>query len=277
MEINTTTQRREYDEGLGTVYERFMLNHYFNSIIDSFQLQTILEVPLYGMTGLTGINSVQFAKRGCNVTLVESEKKRIDEAENLWNILSEKCEIYHHEKLYKLPFKSNSFDLVWNFAALWHLQNPASLIDEICRVSSNLVLIFLPNKTQIGYVLRKYVLDKDFFNNVDETWLDLKKIKSILKKNGYQKFEEGIIDIPPWPDTCMPIKDLLAKFGIQNNKSNPDLKENDWIWDIMSYYLGENKKLEQDVTKFSFLESSKLPKTLKQFWAHHRYILGIKK
>ena len=125
------------------------------------------------MTGLTGINSVHFAERGCTVTLMDSRREKIDEAISLWNVLKRhegKYEVLCQGDNVKLPFPDGYFRLVWNFAALWHVHEPELILSEMARVSSNLVLIFMPNKKQLGYQLRKYLFDKDFFDKIDERW-----------------------------------------------------------------------------------------------------------
>ncbi len=48
-------------EGLGTTYERFVLHGYFNRIQDQYGVKTVLEAPVFGMTGISGINSVWWA------------------------------------------------------------------------------------------------------------------------------------------------------------------------------------------------------------------------
>jgi len=267
-----------YDEGLGTVYERFMLNHYFERLMDSYVIRNCLEVPIYGMTGLTGINSVYLAKKGCNLMLVDTKKENILEAEKLWKSIPVKggYDTLLHEDLSKLPFINNSFDLVWNFAALWHVKNAGLLLNEMARVSSNLVLIFVPNKKQPGYPLRKYVLDSNFFTTIDESWIDLNRITKQLKLQGMRVIDEGLIDIPFWPDTAVPIKRLFKKRDVNEEKSDKGMSKGFWRWDIMSYYRGNNPQLKDKIEKFSFLEKRSIPRQLKTLWAHHLYGLYSK-
>lgn len=264
----------KFDEGLGTVYERFMLNNYFDGLIEAHQPREILEVPIYGMTGLTGINSVRFVERGCHVTLVDQKKENVDEASALWKILPHDVGMYEivcHEDLSRLPFGDGKFDLVWNFAAMWHVQEPESLLSEMARVSSNLVLIFMPNVKQIGFQLRKYVLDRNFFKTIDEKWARMEMIRSFLEPKGFSLKAQGVLDVPPWPDTCLPIGPFLRKIGMNANGS----KER-WTWDIMRYYLGNDRGLKDKVERYSFLETMHVPWRLKALWAHHRYVIFSK-
>ncbi len=267
-----------FDEGLGTVYERFVLNDFLDILIDSYGIDRVLEVPIYGMTGLTGINSVQFVRRGCKVTLVDSKEENVKEALQVWKSLpfDRNYEVLYHEDLSRLPFENASFKLVWNFAALWYVREVELLLSEMARVSSNFILIFVPNKMQIGYLLRKYLLDKRFFMDVNEEWLDLKKIGLVLKSLGIKIKDQGVLDIPPWPDTCIPIGKIFDKLGIRRN-AKKDTQDKLWVWNIMDYYQGRKPTLKRKVDRFSFLEKMSLPWRLKALWAHHNYLLFSKK
>lgn len=269
--------RKNFDEGLGTVYERFMLNNFFDVLMASNRIRNVLEVPLFGMTGLTGINSVQFARKGCRVCLLEPDRERADEANGLWSILPlerDRYEILCHEDLCSLPFADETFDLVWNFAALWHIRNPGALLSEMARVSSNLILIFMPNPMQIGYFLRKYLLDREFFGKIDETCVKIENIDALIKSSGHDFpwEEQGVLDIPPWPDTCFPIAPLLRKL-----KGKECEEKESWEWDIMSYYMGSDNGLKDKIERLSFLETSSIPLKIKALWAHHRYVMFSKK
>lgn len=268
----------DFDEGLGTVYERFMLNDFLDLLIDSYAIDRVLEVPIYGMTGLTGINSVQFVRRGYKVTLVDSNEENVDEALQIWKLLpyDGNYEILYHEDLSRLPFGDASFKLVWNFAALWYVRQVESFLSEMARVSSNFVLIFVPNKKQVGYLLRKYLLDKRFFASVDEKWVDPERISLVLTSLGMKIKDQGVLDIPPWPDTCVPIGKIFDKLGIRKNGKKYERSNKLWTWNIMRYYLGREPALKGKVERFSFLEKMSVPLQLKALWAHHKYLLFSK-
>lgn len=271
-----------YDEGLGTVYERFMLNDYFDDLINSYNIKNVLEVPIYGMTGLTGINSVHLAMKGCNISLVDTKEKHVTEAMKHLNHLpvKGKYDILLHKDLSKLPYCDNYFDFVWNFAAIWHVENAGLLLDEMARVSSKLVLVFIPNRKQLGYALRKYVFDRQFFDTIDESWIDLDRISGRLKSHGMKVIDEGLIDVPVWPDTAIPVKSVFRKILKKNNdstdKPEQQIFKKYWNWDIMSYYMGNNPGLKDKIEKLSFLEKMSIPWHVKVFWAHHRYVLCSK-
>ena len=79
--------KKDFDEGLGTVYERFLLNYIFDRLTKQFEIKKILEYPIYGMTGVDGINSVHLAQKGVNVTLVDFDKDRMEKVKNYWKVL----------------------------------------------------------------------------------------------------------------------------------------------------------------------------------------------
>src|SRR4030042_5465802 len=67
----------DYNEGLGLVYERFVLNDLLERLRLRYGVASVLEVPLYGMAGVSGINSVALAQAGCAVTLVDVDGERL--------------------------------------------------------------------------------------------------------------------------------------------------------------------------------------------------------
>ena len=268
--------RRDFNEGLGTVYERFILNSILDKILVKYHLKNILEYPVYGMTGVDGINSIHLAKNNVNVTLVDVDKTRLAKIKKYWEILNLdkklKTFLINPDRIDKLPYKSDSFDLVWNFAALWFYKDADKIIKKMIDLSNKLVFISVNNKWQLGYPLRKFILDRNFFskNYIDIKWINIRLIKRILTSHGLKIIEDGVFDSPPWPDTCLPINEIKNKIGI---KRKPN-QENQWLWSMMSYYAGEDPTLEKKIAKFMFIEKLPVWWRLKQIWSHHRYIIA---
>ena len=61
--IEPTWQKHltDYNEGLGLVYERFVLNDFLLALKGRYGFANVIEAPLYGMAGVSGINSVALA------------------------------------------------------------------------------------------------------------------------------------------------------------------------------------------------------------------------
>jgi hypothetical protein len=264
----------DWNEGLGVVYERFILNDYLDGLVDAHNIKTVLEAPLYGMAGVSGINSVRLAQRGCDVTLVDSNPERLDGIRNIWNRLDLPATLTHHQDFTRLPFDDNSFDMAWQWAGLWYLPNAEALLNELTRVARTLVFVAMPNNIQVGYQLRKYVIDRDFFPTVDEKWVQMRRIKKTLRAAGVTFIDEGVLDVPPWPDTVMPAAEVLKRLGIKSKKLNDQFTGDGWSWSTMAYYLGQQPDLRDRVMKHAWLDHAPLPWQLKTIWAHHRYVVG---
>lgn len=264
----------DWNEGLGVVYERFVLNDYLDQLVDRHAITTVLEAPLYGMAGVSGINSVRLAERGCQVTLVDNRAERLKGVRKIWERLDLPATFLYHQNFKALPFADNSFDLTWEWAGLWYLPDAEALLRELVRVSRNLVFVAMPNNLQVGYLLRKYVIDQAFFPTVDERWVQMGRIKRSLKETGVKFIDEGVLDVPPWPDTVMPAAEVLKRLGIRSQKLNQQFTGEGWQWSTMAYYLGEQPELREQVMKYAWFDRVPLPWQLKTIWAHHRYVLG---
>jgi len=236
--MNWKQYMEDYDEGLGTVYERFMLDEYFKKLLSKHNVKSVLEVPIFGMTGVSGINSVYFARNGCKVTLIDDNDERIKDIKKVWGEINEDVDVGLNKNFSELPFNDNSFSLVWNFAALDHVEDVDSLINEMFRISSDLVLIFIPNK---------------FFSKGKVEYSKIKKKGNVI--------DEGIIDVPPWPDTKISIKRSIGKTESKK-----------WRWSMVDYLKGD-EGVKNKIMKYTFVEKFPLPWRLKLVWAHHRFLL----
>lgn len=264
----------DYNEGLGLVYERFVLNDYLDRLVNRFQTRTVLEAPIFGMAGVSGINSVHLAQRGAAVTLVDENAERLSAIERIWGELGLQARFVCQSDLHQLPFPDHSFDLTWNWAALWYLGDPSTLLKELVRTSRQLIFIAMPNRVQVGYWMRKHLLERDFVKYVDEGWADIQRIKKALRSFGVRFLEEGVLDVPPWPDTVMPAAQVLKRLGIQSKKLDAQFTGKAWNWSTMDYYLGRRPELKARIDRYTFLEHAPLPWQIKAIWAHHRYVLG---
>lgn len=267
----------DYNEGLGLVYERFVLNDFLDNLRKRYNLQSVLEAPLYGMAGVSGINDVIFAQNGANVTLVDDNAERIKGVRRIWqDDLRLPVNLVYNppDRWGQLPFVERSFDLTWEWAGLWYIQNPAGLLRELVRTSRNLVFVAMPNNIQVGYWMRKLVIDREFFATHDESWTNIGRIRRILETAGVEIIEQGVLDVPPWPDTVMPANEVLKRLGIRSKQLEEQFTGEGWRWSTMAYYLGQEPDLRERVMKYAWLDQAALPWQMKAIWAHHRYLLG---
>ncbi|GIW10238.1 MAG: hypothetical protein KatS3mg061_1295 [Dehalococcoidia bacterium] len=261
-------------EGLGVVYERLVLNDLLERIDRRYPYQTVLEAPLYGMAGVDGINSVRLAQNGKQVTLLDVDRARLARVQQHWATLGLEVQLVASRDPGTLPFADARFDFVWNFAALWHVPDAASLLREMVRVSRDLIFVAMPNQLQPGYLLRKYVIDRDFFRRVDERWGALARVKALLRQAGCQIVEAGVLDVPPWPDTCLPASEVLRRVGLGWLPLRSRFEGDGWRWSTMEYYAGKAPELRELVDRLAVLDRAPIPWPLKRFWAHHQYLLA---
>jgi len=269
----------DYNEGLGVVYERLVLNDFLLALRRQYAVETVLEAPLFGMAGVSGINSVALARDGAQVTLVDDHAGRLAGVERIWGELQLPAHLVHHTDWRRLPFDDASFDLAWNWAALWHLpgdDSPAALLSELVRVARRVVFVAMPNRVQVGYLLRKYVLEPDFVQYVDEAWADIGRVRRVLEGAGLRNVRQGVLDVPPWPDTVMPAAQVLERLGIRSRKLQGQFGGDSWQWSSMAYYLGQQPVLYDRVMRYAWLDRAPIPWRIKAVWAHHRYLVGMK-
>ncbi len=267
----------DYNEGLGLVYERFVLNDFLDRLRRQHGITSVLEAPLYGMAGVSGINDVILAQKGVSVTLVDDTPERVEGVQRIWSEeLRLPAEIICIDpgSWGNLPLASKRYDLTWQWAGLWYIADPAGLLRELVRTSRNLVFVAMPNKIQVGYWMRKLVIDREFFAEHDESWTDIGRIRRLLEEEGVQIVEEGVLDVPPWPDTVMPANQVLKRLGIRSRALEEQFTGDGWRWSTMAYYLGQEPDLRERVMKYAWLDHAPLPWQMKSIWAHHRYLVG---
>ncbi|MBX3052376.1 MAG: class I SAM-dependent methyltransferase [Caldilineaceae bacterium] len=267
----------DYNEGLGLVYERFVLNDFLDDLRRKYNIRSVLEAPLYGMAGVSGINSYELAKAGVAVTLVDDTPERLSGVERIWREdLQQPVNLVgvQPDEWGRLPFADNSFDMAWCWASLWYISDPAGLLRELARVSRDVVFVAMPNNIQVGYWMRKLVIDREFFARHDERWTETGRIRRVLAQAKVRFVGEGVLDTPPWPDTVMPANEVLKRLGIRSRKLEEQFTGDGWQWSTMAYYTGAQPELRERVMKYAWLDHAPLPWQVKAIWAHHRYLVG---
>jgi len=259
------------DEGLGTTYERFILHRYFRRFESRFQIRSLLEVPSFGMTGVSGINSLWWAAQGIPVTLVDGDGERIQLIRGVWEKLLLPVQINQQPKNGGgLPFEDRSFDMSWNFAALRFVDNPERIITEMTRVTKKAILICNPNPWNLFRIIDSRTV-KQTSGGRDKH--SASKLVSFMKRKGWKLEEQGYFDTPPWPDIAMKKEDLLKKLGLKTLAAGIERKKKSPLC-IVDYFSGKERYMEEKIMKFSFLENA--PQFFRRIWAHHQYFLFIR-
>lgn len=258
----------DHHEGLGTTYERFVLHRHFEKLRERFAVTSVLEAPAFGMTGVSGINSLWWAHRGIPVTLVDDDMERLELIREVWTRIGLGVDLVGVADFRRLPFRDLAFDLSWNFAALWFVPGLETFLAELCRTTRKVIFICIPNKWGIGHVMRfGGGSGKTAGLNLDG--VNPESIIDAMKRLGWGHFGRGYFDVPPWPDIAMKKEDLLRKLGVRcrTPSGNPRLGGGMCILD---YFNGSRPDMERDVLRYAFMENS--PAIIQKFWAHHVFL-----
>jgi hypothetical protein len=273
--INTTWKRyfEDPDEGLGTTYERFILHQCFERLYRKYSIQKVLEAPSFGMTGISGINSMWWATRGVDVTVMDDVQERLELTQKVWEETGLAADFFTTSDEYgSLSFMDKSFDLSWNFASLAFVSNMEQFLSELARVTRTIIFICVPNRLSLGYRWQNRG-SQGVVSLVSEN-MKPERILTIMDGLEWRADESGYLDAPPWPDIGMKKEDFLRKLGLrgladklENRNHNPTC--------ILDYYKGLKPNMDKEFKKYSFLEN--LPNWLKRLWAHHRYSIFVPK
>ena len=77
----------------------------------------------------------------------------VDQAEEMLKVAGKKCHAtLQRGDAYVLPFKNNSFDVVFAFRVLSHLEKPENAINEMLRVG-DIIIFDLLNRYSLSYVI----------------------------------------------------------------------------------------------------------------------------
>ena len=268
---------KDYQDGMGTIYERVKLNNFLKTLIDKYHITSVLEGPSDGLTGVRGLGSSIFALNGIPVTYVTPSEKEAEMVRKHW-------EVFETAYGKKLPHNvivsdellsdlaDNSYDLIWNFCVIEHFANPSDILKAMKRVSKRFVMVQNQNIWNMGTIphIIYHKLSGEPWNHGSFKYMFLGKLKKIVSDNNLKVLEEGLIDVPPWMDTWnMPFRWIFQKISkITGGDGN-------WRWSIMD--SPDLTKYADSIKKLSFIEDSKIiPIPIKFMFAHHGYILSEK-
>jgi nucleoside-diphosphate-sugar epimerase len=271
------------DEGLGTVYERFALADVLDAAIARTGSTSVLHAPAFGMMGIPGLDAVFLARRGIRVGLLDFDAERLEAVRKLWAELGLEPEIHLVPSPdpatwpEKLPV---DYDLVFSFAALWWFDDPAAVLDAQTRWATRGVLSCVPNKN-VFLKMRAKLWHKDLFDRLNEDALDSSVTTAAAQRAGYKAVDTGLFDIPPFPDTSVPLAKVLRAALGRKKEAAPaegaaaedgEAAEGVWAWSILPFLKGDQPDLDQRVHRIGILERH-MPAAIAPALAHHRYIL----
>ncbi|MEW6684975.1 MAG: methyltransferase domain-containing protein [Candidatus Edwardsbacteria bacterium] len=256
----------DLDEGLGTVYERRVMQNFLSRLQEEYGIRIVLESPADGISGMPGLNSLEFGKRKGEVILSSPSLKLLTKVRVIWEKeeTMDKVQLIQSE-VNLFPFSSNSFDLVWNFCILERFFRPEVFVSEMKRVSRQYILLVIQNRYNVGTILHRV-----YHRFMGQVWdhgysqqMRLKTLRQIAQNCNLKILEIGAIDTPPSMDTWdMPLRGELKRVM--------SLLGKEWKWKATSKkeksrFLGFLMRLERD-----------LPHWFNLFQTHHLYLLAQK-
>lgn len=260
------------DEGLGTVYERFALDDVLTEVLARTGSTSILHAPLFGMMGWPGVDTVMAARRGVRVGLLDFDAERLDAVVAKWRSLGLEPETHLVDGPDPATWPqslSAEYDLAFSFAALWWFQDVDGFLGAHARWGRRGVLCCVPNRN-VFLRMRASLWHRDLFEDLNPEALDRSRLEAVATRHGLHTTATGLFDIPPFPDTSVPLAKLVRSFTGRSAKADPD--EQAWAWSILPYLSGEDPSMADRIARLARWERF-LPGPVAPALAHHRYLL----
>jgi hypothetical protein len=257
---------RQGDEGLGTKYERMMVDGLLRRIAGHYQITSALESPADGITGIPGANSLALAGHLSRpMSLTNPSLLLLREADATWQGkgLGGSVRIFQ-SGVTALPFADRSHELSWSFCMLEKMADPVAYLKELSRVSSKIVLMVTINNNNLGNALHRWyhAVRKTPWDHGNIGMTETSRMVEAFSQAGLEVLETGAVDVPPSMDTQdMPLKGDIDRVVRLFGKK--------WEWGL--HNKGENKSGLLDC--FCWLENN-LPLWFKRLNAHHIYVIG---
>lgn len=270
----------ERDTGMGTTYERIAVARMLERLADRHPIETVLEGPTDGITGIRGLNSVPLAQRGARVELILADEDEAALALRAWDLLglSDRVTVRSSPGL-RLEVPPRSFDLVWNFNSLPQSDDPERLVGEMCEASARLVLVFVSNTRNYGFPVHRlhHRVAGEPWSHGNVALMDTRRIARLLAGHGFEVVERLLVDTPWWPDIDSPIEEVAATFlpflgRLKGGSARLDRYT--WTVEDLPYFDPEKRRaVAADLERHFLIENApRFP--LKVLFAHHRGVLA---
>ncbi|HRY84003.1 MAG TPA: hypothetical protein P5533_05170 [Candidatus Cloacimonadota bacterium] len=261
------------EEGLGSSYERIVINNVISRLTQAYKVQSILECPSFGFTGMSGINLMAEALEGRQIFLEDHDAHRLQLIKSIWEELALNFRTNLNPDYRHLEYDDAAIDMSFNFSAMWYAPDLRASLSEICRVTSQVIMISVPNRHGMGFKMQMKGFRAEDYPQLYPAHIDPALIIHLMRKQGWRMQESDYFDCPPWPDIGMSKEDFLVqRFGLKwPFPKKPESKE---VLSILSYYRGEDLEFRERMLKYYGFEHY-APRWLKKAWAHHFYMVFV--
>ena len=133
-----------------------------NYMIEDFDFKSHSHCDVLELGCGAGIDTVEFAKYGANVTALDLSDASIKASSELMKETGVKFKLMKHDLAKPLPFPDESFDIVYSFGVLHHIPKVAPVITEVYRVlrPGGVFMGMLYNRNSLMYAYMKTFLHK---------------------------------------------------------------------------------------------------------------------
>lgn len=268
------------DTGLGTTYERIAVAGLLEELAARLRVDSVLEGPTDGITGIRGLNSIPLAQQGASVELVLGDPDELRLARGIWNDLGLADRLTARlADGDSLGARRLGFDLVWNFNSLPQVADARRLVGEMCDASRRYVLVFVSNTWNYGFPVHRlhHVAAREEWSHGEIETMNTPRIERMLVEKGFRVRERLLVDVPWWPDIDSPIEEVAATFlpflrrFVSGSKR---LERYTWTRENLPYFdATRRRELEGDLSRHSLIERARWC-PLRVFFAHHRGVLA---
>ncbi len=266
---NLPSAARTFDEGLGIAYERVSAVAALSRALPLNGTRTVLEAPADGLMGVPGMNSVYFSRDGAQVTVHSPCSALLAYARGFWDRLGLSDSVSFVCGDGTLPFPDDSFDLVWNYCTLEHLDDVPRFVEEMARVSRRHVCAVIQNAYNYGYPIHRFyhLWRREPWDHGRARWMTLRGLTRVFRRRGLKVTARGCFDVVPWFDTF----DMHIRGKVKRLMKQDQAQE--WHWS--SLQEGDIEKLHQNKLIHRLLRFERaLFFPVSYFFAHHFYVVG---
>ena len=269
LERNLPSAASTFDEGLGIAYERRSAFSALDRVLPMDEVRTVLEAPADGLMGIPGMNSVYFCRQGAAVTVHSPYAPLLEYARGFWGRLGLGGSASFVCGDGSLPFPDRSFDLVWNYCTLEHLDDVPGFVGEMARVSRRYVCAVTQNPYNYGYPLHRcyHLWRRQSWDHGRARSMTMRGLAGAFRRHGLTVVASGCFDVVPWFDTFdMHIRGKVKRFMSSD-------KAQDWHWS--SLQEGDIEALSRNtlIRRLQGFERA-VPFPLSYIFAHHFYVVG---
>jgi hypothetical protein len=255
----------EANEGMGTRYERRMVDRLLMRLAREHGIDSILEAPADGITGVPGANSLCLRETVPGpIFLCNPSGLLLEKALETWQHMGLKGRaVAASGSVACLPFPVRSFGLCWSFCMLEQMTGAAGYLREMARVSSGIVLVVTVNANAGLRLHRQWhkALNRPWDHGRGEL-MTAQGLRRAFEEAGLEVLELGGVDVPPSLDSSdMPLGgDIGRLMGFLGKK---------WQWSLKQ----DDSRDPALLSFFAWMEDN-LPEKFKICHAHHLYAVG---